>query len=149
MVEQVEKKRMSKGCLVGLIVAGALLLLVIIGGITCWMNRGELVRYGAVTMVQSVKTMTATNSAEGVDTVMVFAVMDAFVNKLQNDDEVKVDEIGKFMQALQPIVADEKINDDEAKQFISLMVEIYPDLAVEIEVPDSILAPEDSTGFEW
>lgn len=149
MVEQVEKKRMSKGCLVGLIVAGALLLLVIIGGITCWMNRGELVRYGAVTMVQSVKTMTATNSAEGVDTVMVFAVMDAFVNKLQNDDEVKVDEIGKFMQALQPIVADEKINDDEAKQFISLMVEIYPDLAVEIEVPDSILAPEDSTGSEW
>lgn len=149
MVEQVEKKRMSKGCLVGLIVAGALLLLVIIGGITCWMNRGELVRYGAVTMVQSVKTMTATNSAEGVDTVMVFAVMDAFVNKLQNDDEVNVDEIGKFMQALQPIVADEKINDDEAKQFISLMVEIYPDLAVEIEVPDSILAPEDSTGFEW
>jgi len=151
MTEQIEKKGMSKGCLIGLIVAGVLLLLVIIGGVTCWMNKDALARYGAVTMVQGVRTMIAANPAEGVDTVSVFAATDAFVEKLKNDEEVKAENIGMFMQALQPIVTDELVDANETQQFVESMVDMYPDLAelvAEPEIIDSIFIPEDSTVAE-
>ena len=154
MTEQIERKGMSKGCLVALIIVGVLVVLIAIAGVTCYMNRDALARYGAVTMISGIKTIMAENPADGVDTVVVFAVTDAFIEKLQADEEIPTEEVALFMQSLQPIVSDEKIDADEAVEYIELMVSLYPELADLVPetqgiVPtDSGLVPGDSVVIE-
>ncbi|MBU8933078.1 MAG: hypothetical protein KOO62_03635 [candidate division Zixibacteria bacterium] len=154
MTEQVERKGMSKGCLVALIIAGVLVVLVAIAGVTCYMNRDALARYGAVTMISGVRTMIAENPADGVDTIAVFAVTDAFIEKLQADEEIATEEVGLFMQSLQPLVSDENIDADEVDEYIEMLVGLYPELGdmvletQEVVQPDSGLVPDDSIATE-
>ena len=127
MTGEVPKKRMSKGCLIALIVVGVLLLLVIIAGITCYLKKDELVKYGTTAMVTSIKTDLNENPVAGVDTVRVNAITDAFIEKL-NESEVDYDKYGHFGQTLQAFQSDEEIDSAEAEQFVQAMIEYFPEL---------------------
>ena len=148
MAEEVQRKGMSKGCLIALIVVGALVLLLVIAVIVCYAKKDDLARYGAATLVNAIKTEMRKNPMEGVDTVHVDAVADAFLDKL-NENKIDYNKYGRFMQSVQSIPADEKVDSVEAEQFIQAMIEYFPELEELLpmeEVEDTTTA-EDSIKY--
>ncbi len=142
MTEEIQKKGMSKGCLVALIVVGVLVLLVIIAGVTCYFKKDDLVRYGMATMVNSVKIKLSESPATGIDTARVNAISDAFVEKL-NESEIDYDKYGRFGQTVQGLMTDKEIDSAEAELFVGAMIDYFPELeqlvpAVEIEDTTSV-----------
>lgn len=113
--------------MIALIVVGVLLLLVIIAGITCYLKKDELVKYGTTAMVTGIKTDLNENPVAGVDTVRVNAITDAFIEKL-NESEVDYDKYGHFGQTLQAFQSDKVIDSAEAEQFVQAMIEYFPEL---------------------
>ncbi|MBN1212747.1 MAG: hypothetical protein JXA92_09240, partial [candidate division Zixibacteria bacterium] len=73
-----QKKGMSKGCLVGIIVAAVILVIIIIAGITCYVYKDDLAKMGVVTVINGFKTNLVENPVEGVDTTQFNAMADAF-----------------------------------------------------------------------
>lgn len=135
--------------MIALIVGGVLLLLVIIAGITCYLKKDELVKYGTTAMVTSIKTDLNENPVAGVDTVRVNAIADAFIEKF-NEAEIDYTRYGALSGKLQEFMSDEEIDSSEAEQFMQAMIEYFPELeqllpAVEIE--DSIYM-EDTVSTE-
>ena len=132
-MEQVQKKGMSKGCLVALIIVGALLLIVVIGALSCWFYRVELARMGAVTMMNQVKQMVAENPPENIDTAQFNSLVDGFVGKLEEDEIADKDttlmQMAEFMQVMQRVVEDKAIDESEIDQLRNTMVSFYPELA--------------------
>lgn len=143
MTGEVPKKRMSKGCLIALIVVGVLLLLVIIAGITCYLKKDELVKYGTTAMVTSIKTKLNDNPVAGVDTVRVNAIADAFIEKM-NESEVDYAKYGPLSGKLQGFMSDEEIDSAEAEQFMQAMIEYFPELEQLLPAVET----EDSTYLE-
>jgi uncharacterized protein YejL (UPF0352 family) len=127
MAEEVQKKGMSKGCLIALIVVGALVLLLVIAAIVCYAKKDDLARYGAATLVNGVKTELHKNPVEGVDTTQINVVAAAFLEKL-NESKLDYNKYGRFMQSIQPILEDKKVDSVEAEKFIQAMVEYFPEL---------------------
>jgi uncharacterized protein YejL (UPF0352 family) len=127
MAEEVQKKGMSKGCLIALIVVGALVLLLVIAGIVCYAKKDDLARYGAATLINSIKTELRKNPGEGVDTTQINVVAAAFLEKL-NESKLDYNKYGRFMQSIQPILEDKKVDSVEAEKFIQAMVEYFPEL---------------------
>jgi ABC-type transport system involved in cytochrome bd biosynthesis fused ATPase/permease subunit len=149
MTGEVPKKRMSRGCLIALIVVGVLLLLVIIAGIL-WCLKGEqMIKNSTATQVTGFKTELNDNPVAGVDTVRVNAVADAFIEKL-NESEVDYARYGRFVQALQALQSDEEIDSVRAEQFVQAMIEYFPELeelVPAVETEDSTYM-EDTTSIE-
>ncbi len=135
-----EKKGMSKGCLVGLIVGIVLIVLVVGGGLICWYKKDAIMKVGVVTMVNGIRTELQKNPIEGVDTVYVNKIADAFLAKLEND-EVSMEKMGALAQSIQMIMQDNAIDADEADDFVRLMVEYYPELG-DIAPPDETMMEE-------
>lgn len=124
---QTSKKGMSKGCLVALIVVGVLIVMVVVAGIVCYAKKDELLRSGAVLTINEIKTQLAEKPAEGVDTVQVNRMADAFVERLRQQ-EVDLEQYGLFMQQMQAILQDEKVDSAEVRHFRDAMVAFFPDL---------------------
>ncbi len=127
MTEQPMKKGMSKGCLVSLIIVGALVVMVVIAGVTCYMKRAEIAKFGVKTMVTGLKTQVNDNPVEGIDTAMFNAVSDAFLVKLEQT-ELDVEKLGQLAQTIQPMISDEAIDSAEAVWYLEALVEYYPDI---------------------
>lgn len=126
-MEQVPKKGMSKGCMVGLIVAGVLLLLIIIAAVTCYMKREDLAKFGAATIVGSLKTELRQHPVENLDTTQFFALGDAFAAKLKSDT-LDYTKYSRFMSAVQLVLGDKKLDADEVRTLSDEMVRYYPEL---------------------
>ncbi|UCC43880.1 MAG: hypothetical protein JSU65_12290 [Candidatus Zixiibacteriota bacterium] len=144
-MEPAQKKGMSKGCMISLIIVSVLVLIVIILGITCWVYKEDLAKMAGITAVESVKTMVAENPPEGIDTTQFNAVTDAFIGKI-NADSLSMERYAEFMQAVQPMMSDQEISAEEAEWWMSTIVEYFPDLAglyQPVEVPDTTV-PADS-----
>lgn len=146
MNDQVQKKGMSKGCLVALIIVGVLIIAVVVGGIVCYANRDKLVKFGAVTIIEQVKQHVATDPQPGVDTVAVNAVADGLKDHIQQQETLDMEGLGMLMQDLQPYASDVKIDSIDASRFIDAAVKYLPSLADRIPVPLEV-AP-DSTAVE-
>ncbi len=132
---QPEKKGMSKGCLVALIVGLVLLVLVVGAGLVCWYKKDAFLKAGTVTMVNSITAELTNNPVEGVDTVLVNQVASGFITKI-NESEIDLQQFGQFAQDIQRLMDDKVVDADEADQFIDMMVDYYPELR-------GLLPPED------
>ena len=144
-----QKKGMSKGCLIGLIVAGALVVIIIIGGITCWVYKDDLAKMGVVTIVNRVKTQISENPVEGVDTVQFNAVTDAFLDKF-NESELDLEKYSTLIQQFQGFMSNKEISADDVETMQELMIDYYPDLeemVPPVEIPDTVLI-EDTLSTE-
>lgn len=138
-MEEIRKQGLSKGCLVGLIVAGALLVLFIVIGVTCYFKRDDLMRFGVAQLMNSVKIEVAKQQFTGVDSADFDRVTDAFVVKL-NNSEMQYQPYQKFMTVLQSVSADKKIDSAEVYQLIDAMIAYYPDLT-QFRLPGTQLTP--------
>jgi len=154
MTAQEGSKGMSKGCLVALIVLAVVILLVVIAIVTCYYKKDDVIRYGATTVVEKVKeTMTAAPQ-EGVDTTVVNAVADKFIEQIKSEKKLDMQKIGALIQSLQSIPGDKKVDSDEARQFINALTDFYPDLKdltnkiTPVPVEDSTMIPKDSVSAE-
>ena len=142
-----KKKGMSKGCLVALIIGGVLLVLIIAIAAWIYSNLNSMTKMTTVAVVSEVQ---ATDFDEGVDTVRVNAVANAFIEKLNALEEVDLQQLGMFMQQIQSITSDELIDVDESEVFIEAMVDFFPELeglAQPADDPD-IVTEEDTTTTE-
>ncbi|MFZ5981326.1 MAG: hypothetical protein ACOYVF_11905 [Candidatus Zixiibacteriota bacterium] len=139
-----QKKGMSKGCMVGLIVAGVILVIIIIGAISCWVFKDDLAKMGMVKFVDGVKTLIVTNPIEGVDTVQFNAVADGFVTRL-NETELDLEKYSAFASQLQGFMSTKNLSAEDVGVIQGMMVDYFPDLgaflppAVEV---DSIIVED-------
>jgi hypothetical protein len=146
-MEQVPKKGMSKGCMVALIVGGVLLLLVIIAAVTCYMKREDLAKFGATTIVTSLKTELRQHPIETIDTARFFALSDAFAAKLRTDS-LDYNKYSRFMTTVQSALADKKLDSAEVGMLEEAIVTYYPDLESMVrpapQTAEPVAVPNDS-----
>lgn len=120
------KKGMSKGCLVALIIVGVLIVMVVVAGLVCYMKRDDLMKFGAVSLVEEVKKNMEAEPQPGVDTVKVNAVADEVIAHLNSEEPLDLEALGMFVQNIQHIRTDGKVDSLEAAQFVSAAVNYYP-----------------------
>ena len=142
MTEATGKKGMSKGCLVALIVGLAVLLIVIILGVTCYLKKDDLVKYGVTTVVNSIRAEIIQNPAPGVDTTVVNSVTDAFLKELEAS-EPDFEQLGQFGQGIQSIMEDKAVDSAETDEFLQALVDYYPSLEHLIPEPEALEPPLD------
>ena len=148
MAEEIQKKGMSKGCMVALIVVGVLFIMVVIAGVTCWMKKDALVKYGVKTAVLQIGSLAAKNPQPGVDTTMINSFVTEFTEKLDADTAVNLELLAVTIQKIQYIPQDEMIDSIEAIEMIKTLSEIYPELSefvppvMEEIIPDSSMIEE-------
>lgn len=129
---EAKKPRMSKGCLIALIVAAVLIVLVIVAMITCYAKKDEIMKFGVTTLVAGVKQMVAESPIEGIDTVQVNALSDKFTERL-NSEEIDAERFSIFFQRIQNIATDKVVDSVEIVELMDAMIEYYPDLESTLE----------------
>lgn len=128
MANQPQKKRMSKGCLVALIVVGVLLIMVAVAAITCWMKKDDLVKYGVVQLVGGIAEMAQADPQPGVDPDRLENLAGAFEERINAVDSVDFQQLGMVAQQLQPIAQDETIDSTDARKLYEVVFDIFPDM---------------------
>lgn len=153
-MESVPKKRMSKGCMVALIIGIALLVIVIGLSITCYMKRDSIVKWGTQSALTMVKAEIAKTPVPGVNTEKLNIVVDSFLARVAADP-LDYQKYQSFVPVMQKIGTDKQIDQAEISELVDAIVVYYPDLeafsAGVVEqteapvVPDSTIAtPTDS-----
>jgi len=151
-METTQKKGMSKGCMVALIVAGVLIVLVIILAALAYVYKDDLVKFGTTSTVNAIKKSLAENPADGVDTVRFNAVADQFMAKL-GDAEIDPVEFQTFFQELQGAGSDQQFDSSEVESLIQGMVGMFPELNDLPQMSSGMMdmpmdsMPEDSTEY--
>lgn len=149
-MENAKKGGMSKGCLVGLIIAGILIVIAIVAVVLIYMYKDEMVKVGATTMTNEVKRMVAENPPEGYDTVAVNAFADAFNEKITADTTLNLQSLGLWIQQLQPLIEDKEVSASDLETIADGMVRMYPELedARPMEAPAEMEEAVDSMTTE-
>ena len=127
MTEAEKKKGLSKGCLIGLIVAGVLLVMVIVAAVVVWVYWEDVTKFTGNAFVTTVKTSVAENPPSGLDTVSFNATCDAFSERF-SQDQFDAEKYAAFFGQIQSIPSDSKVDSVEAQMFLEAMFEYYPDL---------------------
>lgn len=144
-----QRKGMSTGCLVALIVVGVLVIIVVVLGYLCYANRGKLVQYGAVAMTEEIKKSVAEKPQPGVDSVRVNSVADAFLSHVRGFEEPPVEALALYVQDIQHVRSDEVVDSLEVEQFVNAVYKAFPELGtgappVESEIPGDSETPTDT-----
>ena len=127
-MENTQSKGMSKGCLIGLIVGGIIVVLIAIGLTTCWIYKDDLVKMGGATLINGLKAELATNDYEGVDTAQFNGIADAFLQAQEQDTLFDLEAYALFMGSLQGVMSNQVFDEDEVPVIIDAFIEFYPDL---------------------
>ncbi|MCP4686343.1 MAG: hypothetical protein GY867_12970 [bacterium] len=146
-MENTQKKGMSKGCLVGIIIAAVLVVIAAIGVALIYFYMDDIGKFGVVTLADGVKAGVAENPPEGVDTVRVNAMIDAFVEKVNAAEEDNLVTLSAFMQTVQTVVSDREVDAEEVELTMDAMIDVYPELdtiwrpyvPVDAETEDSLV----------
>ena len=146
MNDQIEKKKMSKGCMIGLIVGGVFIAMIAIAAVTCYMKKDDIARYGISTLLESLKTKVIAGEIEGVDSDRFTQMTDAFTAKLDSEP-LDYTKFQRFAQTIQSMAAVEGTDKEEISSLMDAMVEYFPELEEFLppdEWPDSTMT-DDST----
>jgi hypothetical protein len=126
---EVKSGGLSKGCLIGIIIASALLFLVIVTGITCYVYRDDLAKWAATFSVDGLKGEVAKHP-EVVDTTKFNIFVDAFIVRVKADSLDKR-RYADFMLAVQPLpkwLEDKMLDSTEIMKISDILVNYFPDL---------------------
>lgn len=143
-MEAAQKKGMSKGCLVALIIVAAVVVLVAIGMGTCWYYKDDLMKMAATTAINELKTKIAEAPPEGVDTVYFNALADGFSAKMKDDDKIDMVKYSGLIQTLQDAARGAALDADMVEQVERGMTSYYPELE-EIQKAESSEEMENDT----
>lgn len=130
MEQAAKKEGMSRGCMIGLIVAGVLLVVVVALVVTCYMKRDQIMQFGMRTMLRGAKE--EINKGQfGMDSVQVNQFFDNFAARL---DSTKLDDPSTqaFFNQVANIANDGKVDSAEVKTLLEAMVTLYPDMRAQL-----------------
>ena len=126
-MEQTQKKGMSKGCMVTLIVVGVILVMAIAAAVTCWAKKDDIVRFAVQTVIVGTQKMLEESPLEGIDTEKFNILTDTFLEKM-NTTELDYEKYGVFFQKIQSVPSDKKVDSAEVILLMEAMVEYFPEL---------------------
>jgi len=112
-----EKKGMSKGCLIALIVGGILAILVIGLGIVCYVYQDELINWSLGKTTDIIAQEIKANLPQDVTEQEVDDVMNKFKEAIK-EKRLNSGEIQKIALAFQNALNDKKIDSIEAKSLL-------------------------------
>lgn len=134
--------------MVALIVVGVLLILIIAASVVCYVKRDDIFRGGLTMGVNQVRGKIVQSAPQGVDTVWVANVTEAFNSELESrnfeelqDDPVTLQQLGELLQAR---AGDDDIDSAEAVNFVRAMIEVFPERLDEYRLPEQ--TPPADTG---
>jgi hypothetical protein len=127
MEQPIERKGMSKGCLVALIVAGAIVLIIIAGVTFICVNRDKVMQAVTKIGMNQIKTEVGRQNFVGLDTARFNALVDSFVTHLKT--EPLSDSDFAKLSVLQQVTADRKIDSRDVSKIMDMIVACYPNLA--------------------
>ena len=127
-MEEQKKPGMSKGCLVGLIVAGILLVIALLIVGLFWYYKEDLAKYATVAGLNQSKSHLAENPPAGVDTVTFNATVDAFVERLNAEEGTNLETLALALQAMQPAIGDDEITAEDVDLIYDAIGMYYPDM---------------------
>jgi len=119
------KKGLSKGCTIALIVGGVVVV-VLAGIIILIMTKGE--RWAYKMAANTEKALIMAKPIDGIDTVAVNKVADAFLKNLEAG-EVVSEKMTPFGSFVTQYATDTKVDSAEAVAYVQAMIECYPELA--------------------
>jgi len=131
---QPEKKGLSKGCTVALIIGGVVVVLIAIVIIVLVVKGKDVAKWAFVQAIENEKVLIMQSQIPGIDTVAVNSVADGFKQKLESPD-FEFQEVTSFQGFVQQYATDNKVDSLEATSFVEAMVECYPELD-DLYVPD-------------
>lgn len=124
---QPEKKGLSKGCTVALIIGGVAVVLIAAIIIVLVIKGKDVAKWAYVQAVENEKTLIMQNQIPGIDTMAVNSVADGFKQKLESPD-FEFDQVMSFQGFVQQYATDNKIDSLEAVSFVESMIDCYPEL---------------------
>lgn len=128
MSEEVQKKGMSKGCMVGLIVGLVIVIIVAALMVTCYMKKDELAKFGTVTLLNGAKATLSESPLESVDTVKFNGVVDQFMEKFNNEEELDYEKAAKLFALMQSVPANKKVDSTDVSMILDAIFTYYPDM---------------------
>ncbi len=149
MTETAQKQGLSKGCVIGLIVAGVILVMIIIAIVVVYVYREDIAKFGANAVVTSIQNEVAANPIPGIDSAAFAGVCAAFSEKLETEP-VDGQKYQVFFQTVRTIPSDKKVDSAEAVLFLDAVFEYFPeleDMYMPAEMPDTTIQL-DSVGAE-
>lgn len=114
---QPEKKKMSRGCLVGLIVLSVIVVLITIAGFVCYSKRDDFMKFALNTGLTKITETIANSPVAGIDTTEVNQAVLRFTERFEADT-LDIDRWGRLMGEMQAILLDEAVDSLEAEQFL-------------------------------
>jgi len=126
-MEQVPKKGMSKGCMVALIIGIVLLVIVIALGITCYVYKDSVIKWGTQSALTMVKAEIAKTPVPGVNSEKFGVIVDSFLTRVAADT-LDYKKYQLFVPVMQKVGADKQIDKDEVSQLVDAIMTYFPDL---------------------
>lgn len=145
-----EKKGLSRGCTVALIIGGAVFVLIAASLILFYIYRNEIGQWSFKKSVESEKMFIMNANMAGIDTVAVNKVADGFMSNISVED-FDLNSVPDYQIFVKDYATDMKVDSTEAEAFVQAMIACYPELEdmympdmMEEEMPDSTMMEEDS-----
>ena len=120
-----EKKGMSKGCMIALIVAGVIAVIVIALGIVCYIYQDQLVEWGMEKSLEMISAEMKANLPDGITEDGIDETINRFKQMIK-DKKIETTEIQALPVKIQKVMEDKKLDTTEVR-------EIYEDLKVIVE----------------
>ncbi len=111
---------MSKGCMVALIIVGAMIVLLAITMIVCYVYRDELVGYGVGKMTEAASTQIKKDLPEGYTDAGVDSVMVDFRTAFK-EKKIDANEMQEISNKLQDIMKEGNYTPEKGKEFLELL----------------------------
>jgi hypothetical protein len=127
-MEDARKGGLSKGCIVGLIIAAVLVVIVVTVVVLIWVYKDEAVKMGASAIATQMKQVVVKTPVEGVDSVQVNRIADAFVAKVKSDEKPDLQGLALLIQQVSPLISDGQITAADFAVVSEGMARAYPDL---------------------
>ncbi|UCD17762.1 MAG: hypothetical protein JSV44_02335 [Candidatus Zixiibacteriota bacterium] len=118
MTEQ--KRGMSKGCLIGLIVVGVIAVVVIAMAIVCYVYKDELIDAGLTKMTDALAESIIENLPEGVSEDDVRTLMTEFKQAFK-EGKISQEEIQEISGRFQKIAKQEEISQEESREIMEMI----------------------------
>jgi len=138
-MESPQKKRLSKGCLIAIIIAAALVVLLLIAIFAFWSYRHDLAKWTVIASVNEIKTAVAENPPEGYDTAYFNSVTDRFLKYMDTQDTLNLAGYGELVKLLQEAKKQTPPDAPMLDRIVGALGRFYPELDIQepgSEVPD-------------
>lgn len=122
-----EKKKMSKGCMIALIVVGIIVLIVIAASVVCYVKRDEIAQAVMDKSQQWVTAQIKENIPEGYTEAQVDETIGNFFGAVKNG-AISEAQLKKITGEFQTMASDKKIDSEEAGKLLEEMKKMLSEI---------------------